>query len=121
MNVGKIYRIINNANNRTYIGFTTQSIESRFTRHKILLRKNTHTCKRMQEDFTFFGESNFSIELVEFIYNEKECREIEDYWMSFKDDGFHAFYNKNENGTFRKSTISPHSLWNLHNNEARHE
>ena len=109
--MNKIYRIVNKANGRTYIGFTMNTLERRWYHHLVLLRKNKHTCKTMQKDFLLFGEENFYIELVENVYKREESKELEDYWISIKDDNFHAFYNRKENGEFRKSALPVNGFW----------
>lgn len=111
--MNKIYRIVNSLTNRTYIGFTSGELNHRLKQHVWNLRANKHTSKQMQFDFNEYGEDLFYIELVENVYNKEDSKELEDYWMTIKDDEFHANYNRKENGKFMKSNVPKLGCWNI--------
>jgi len=65
---GKIYKIIDNAYTKMYIGSTTQSLSKRFSYHKkgYISWKNNKSCKVMVYDiFEEFGIDNCKIDLIE--------------------------------------------------------
>jgi group I intron endonuclease len=76
--MGKIYLIINNINNKMYVGQTKHSIECRFREHQQPSKKTAIT-QAIQK----YGKENFTIELLEEcnIHNldERETFYIEKY------------------------------------------
>jgi group I intron endonuclease len=80
--IGKIYKIINNINNKIYIGCTIkETIEERFCEHKSRLKSYKYKSK-LYNSFKKYGIDNFSIELIE----ECDLKEIynrEKYYINF--------------------------------------
>jgi hypothetical protein len=66
---GKIYKIIDNAYTKMYIGSTTQSLSKRFSMHKskYIIWKNNNRCSKITvyDIFEEFGIENCKIELIE--------------------------------------------------------
>jgi len=72
---GKIYKIIDNAYTKMYIGSTTQPLSKRFSRHKAnykLWQEGTHHKVLIFNIFDEFGIENCKIELIEnYVCNSK--------------------------------------------------
>lgn len=62
--VSCIYKIINLANRKFYIGSTKYS-KDRFRQHRKLLRNNRHHCKHLQASWNKHGEDAFVFEIIE--------------------------------------------------------
>jgi group I intron endonuclease len=76
-----IYKIINNINNKIYIGKTINDIKKRFACHKSNANsnKNTILCKAFRK----YGSENFSIIIIEEnIISESVLNEKEIYWIN---------------------------------------
>ena len=58
--MGYIYKIKNKIDNKTYIGQTTQDLESRWRNH----RKNSSNCRYLKSAFKKYGVENFEFKLV---------------------------------------------------------
>lgn len=71
-----VYCIYNNKNGKRYIGSTSVSFESRFKKHKWLLRNNKHNNKRLQNAWNKYKEESF--EFIEIVY----CKP--DYCIKFE-------------------------------------
>lgn len=65
-----IYKITNVVNGRCYIGITSESINTRFNKHKRKARfgSNTNFHKAIRK----YGEHNFTIEVIETLYSENK-------------------------------------------------
>ena len=86
--MGFIYKIVNNINNKIYIGKTTQTVGRRYTEHKRDSKtKNTYLYYAMRK----YGVENFYIETIEEVPNQ-ELNNREIYWINFYKS------NHNENG-----------------------
>ena len=86
---GFIYKIVNDINDKIYIGKTLTSIEKRFSEHKRESCRNQKKNRPLYNAMSKYGYNNFHIELVEEIpIEELSNREI--YWINF--------YNSYENG-----------------------
>ncbi len=80
--VARIYCIRNKVNGFVYIGATKKSIEDRFHAHmKPRLTRRYKKENSFIRDIEKFGRENFSIELVENIYDPNIIAEIENYWI----------------------------------------
>lgn len=64
MDKGKIYKIINQVNNKVYIGCTVSSLEKRFYEHLYRCFKTDYKSK-LYNSIKKYGEENFTIELIE--------------------------------------------------------
>lgn len=58
-----LYVIVNTFNGRKYYG-TTTSFKTRIYTHFNSLRNNRHNNTGLQSDYSFFGESNFKVILI---------------------------------------------------------
>ena len=58
-----VYQIVNAANNKIYIGETTQG-ELRWKNHLVMLRGNYHPNHKLQADFNKFGEDAFKWSII---------------------------------------------------------
>jgi len=59
-----IYKIINNSNNKFYIG-SSVNIQQRWSAHKSLLKRGLHANKHLQSSWDKYGEDGFSFVVVE--------------------------------------------------------
>jgi group I intron endonuclease len=85
--VCSIYKIINNINNKLYIGQTWNSIESRFFDHKKPSSKN---CIKLRRAFNKYGSNNFTIILIECCDDQIQADALEAFYI--------RRYNSIENG-----------------------
>lgn len=85
-----IYKIINDINNKVYIGKTYNSIEKRFKEHCSDSNRKNSKNRPLYNAMNKYGIEHFSIELIE---ETNEPEEREKYWIeqynSFK-DGYNA-------------------------------
>lgn len=65
METGYIYKIINIANNKIYVGKTTNAIEYRLKEHIRTSRKKRTYTSYLYNAMNSYGEENFIIELIE--------------------------------------------------------
>lgn len=76
-----VYKLTNSKNGRVYIGMTSRP-EQRFKMHISQLKRRTHPCALMQEDFDKFGEDAFSMEIIEeFVWEGAQRITPEREWM----------------------------------------
>lgn len=78
--MGYIYKITNIINNKIYIGQTTKTITERFQKHINTMMYGTKTY--LYNAMRKYGTSNFIIEKIEEIPNEK-LDEREQYWIKY--------------------------------------
>ena len=113
--MSKIYKIVNDINNKVYIGKTENSLEKRFAEHCKDSQKREEEKRPLYAAMRKYGVEHFSIELVE------ECNiEIvslrEQYWI-----GFYKGYTEGYNATLGgdgKAYINREEifdLWNMGN------
>lgn len=88
--MGYIYKIINDINDKVYIGKTEFSIEKRFQEH-IKDSKRNYPNRPLYNAMFKYGEEHFSIELIEETNN---LEEREQYWIQYYDS-----YNNGYNAT----------------------
>ena len=96
--MGYIYKIINNVNNKVYIGQTVNTIEQRFIEHKSHYKSYKNSNRPLYNAFRKYGENNFKIIELEQIDNEM-LNEREKYWINFYDS-----YNNGYNATLGGDT-----------------
>ena len=77
--MGYIYKIKNKIDNKTYIGQTTQDLESRWRQHL----KKRNSCRYLKYAFNKYGVENFEFELVCITFDNQlddmEIKYIEQY------------------------------------------
>jgi len=76
-----IYQITNRLNGKSYIGFTSQSLELRWKRHQYISTKgsNGHLHRAIRK----YGVENFHLEIIEEGWEPKIGKNIrEPYWIS---------------------------------------
>jgi len=83
-----IYKITNIVNGKTYVGFTSKSIERRFIEHKSDARKCANNMP-LGRSIRKYGEENFIIEELERGDAKYLLSERETYWI----DKIHPDYN----------------------------
>jgi len=79
-----IYKITNNINGKVYIGKTKNTIEERFKQHIKDAYKETKEKRPLYQAIRKYGESNFTVELIETdisdgLISEKEKEYIKEY------------------------------------------
>lgn len=93
---GKIYKIVNDINNKVYVGQTIQSLKLRFQKH----------CRYYDEPYMViakairkYGKEHFKIELLEEIPNcsQEQLNDREIYWIAYY-DSYHNGYNSTTGG-----------------------
>jgi len=100
-----IYKIINNVNNKLYIG-SSINIKSRFSKHKSLLKNNKHDNDYLQNSFNKYGMDNFSFEIIEFC-EISELIEKENYYINFyKSNDLNLGYNLATVNEFRRNNYN---------------
>lgn len=82
-----IYKIINNLNNKIYIG-SAVNFTSRKNHHLSFLRRNKHGNNYLQKSFNKYGELNFIFELIEQC-NKENLLNREQYYI----DNLNPQYN----------------------------
>lgn len=88
MDKGKIYKIVNQINNKVYIGCTINSLEKRLSEH-LYRCFNTDSNSKLYNSIRKYGVENFSIELIE------ECELNVLYEIEMK---YVEMYDSYENG-----------------------
>lgn len=93
--LGRIYRIVNDVNDKVYIGQTVRTLKARFDRH-CSSAKWAENSMAIKAAILKYGKEHFRIELIE------ECErefldEREVYWISFYDSYKHG-YNRTKGG-----------------------
>lgn len=89
-----IYKIINDINNKIYVGKTNYTILDRWKQHKADCKKITKEKRPLYNAINKYGIEHFSIQEIEQC-NEKEAAEREQYWISFYNsykEGYNATY-----------------------------
>lgn len=100
-----IYKIINNVNNKLYIG-SSMNIKSRFSKHKSLLKNNKHDNDYLQNSFNKYGIDNFSFEVIEFC-EVSELIDKENYYINFyKSNNLNLGYNLATVNEFRRNNYN---------------
>lgn len=76
-----IYKIINQVNDKFYVGSTINTRE-RFRTHRKRLRKNHHHAKHLQAAWNMYGEDKFVFKVVEVVPEGQSLQEAEDRWLA---------------------------------------
>jgi len=77
-----IYKITCIANNKVYIGSTTD-VRKRWYWHKGDLRANRHHNSHLQFAWNKYGEQSFEFEILEMVMFVEHLHEREQYWLDF--------------------------------------
>lgn len=88
--MGQIQKIVNDINNKVYIGKTERSIEERFKEHCLDKDKRRSEKRPLYSAMNKYGIEHFHIELVEEVEENLEEREI--YWINYY-NSYHNGYN----------------------------
>lgn len=84
--LGGIYRIINIANSKYYIG-SAINLANRKRQHFSELSLNKHTNKHLQNAYNLYGENSFLFDVIEFCENDFLI-EREQFWIdAYKREG----------------------------------
>ena len=86
-----VYKIINNINNKVYIGKTYNTVEKRFKEHCKASKRKENCNRPLYRAMNKYGISNFQVELVE---ETDVPEEREKYWIKY----FNS-YNNGYNAT----------------------
>ena len=73
-----VYMIRCKANGKVYVGSTVRNVRNRLSTHLGALRYGRHICRRLQADFTQYGESQFEC-LVIALIPEQDVLQRESY------------------------------------------
>jgi group I intron endonuclease len=76
-----IYKIVNTANGKFYVGSTTNTRE-RFRTHRNRLRRGRHHAKHLQAAWNKYGEATFVFHVIEEIPLDQSLQEAEDVWLA---------------------------------------
>ena len=77
-----IYKIINNINQKIYIGKTSSTIEKRFKEHCNDSKKERYEKRPLYDAMNKYGIENFTVEKVEEVENDEIASEREIYWIN---------------------------------------
>jgi group I intron endonuclease len=84
-----IYKISCRSDLHVYIG-STKNFRDRFNAHKLDLKKGIHRCKKLQEAYVLYGQSDFQFEILEITdHIPSTLTEREQYYM----DSFDHLWN----------------------------
>lgn len=83
-----VYGIRNKYNGRVYVG-STKNLKLRLQRHFSMLRAGTHKNRKIQKDFTRYGENSFEVVVLSTATNEKSALKFEQIFI----EGFENTYN----------------------------
>ena len=111
--MGKIYKIINDINDKVYVGKTMSTIEKRFKEHCADSTRRDEENRPLYRAMNKYGIEHFSIHLIEECPDE-EASAREQYWIGFY-KGYTNGYNATRGGD-GKAYIDVSELlrlWNL--------
>ena len=77
-----IYKIINNVNQKIYIGKTSSTIEKRFREHCNDSKKERCEKRPLYDAMNKYGIENFTVEKIEEVENDEIASEREIYWIN---------------------------------------
>lgn len=88
--MGYIYKIINDINDKVYIGQTSYSIEYRFNQHCRDSSRNHTEQRPLYKAMNKYGVEHFFIELIEEV-PDKLLNEREIYWIKFYNSYYYGY------------------------------
>ena len=77
----EVYKITNKITNKVYIGITNQGSGARYRHHWYESRIGEPS--PIHKSMAKYGESNFTLEIIDFADNYEELKEKEKYWILF--------------------------------------
>lgn len=95
-----IYKIVNDINNKIYIGKTSFSIEKRWKEHCHDSINRQEEKRPLYNAMNKYGVEHFHIEEIEKIQTDEEACEREIYWINYY-DSYHNGYNATLGGDGR--------------------
>lgn len=98
--ISGIYKIVNNTNNKYYIG-SSNNIHKRWNYHKEDLRRKNHHCQYLQRSWNKYGKDNFDFVIIEENIPEKDLLITEQKYL----DVAKLEKNKCFNGSFTAGRI----------------
>lgn len=128
-----IYGLVHTESGMTYVGCTAAKLSKRMREHRCLLRNGKHNEKRLQQDWTRFGEDAFEMVTLETLPHNttvdvKRKHEVE--WMNRKEaEGLLYNSHKNSFGLSREAMmkgvqaaiLNPGKRWSEEANRKRSE
>lgn len=75
-----IYLIKNKTNGKSYVGWTSSSVENRIKRHIMDLKSKRYRC-RLHDSIKHYGIENFIIETLCTSESKEEIKELEKYYI----------------------------------------
>jgi group I intron endonuclease len=75
-----IYRIVNIVDGKFYLG-SSNNLAKREREHIWALRKGNHVNDYLQKAFNKYGEANFKFEVLEYVTNESDLRNVEQKYL----------------------------------------
>ena len=74
-----VFKIINLRTGKVYIGSSNTNMDNLIYSYWQKLYSGNHHNYELQEDFNYYGRSNFSVEVVDICYSEREVRSLRDH------------------------------------------
>lgn len=110
--MGYIYKIINNVNEKVYIGQTKRTLERRWYEHQkyaLEIDSQTKFYKAIKE----IDINNFQIIPIEQVYGVEERNQREQYWIEYYDSFNNGYNSTRGGGCFETNDISKKELFDL--------
>lgn len=108
--MGYIYKIINDINQKVYIGQTKRTIERRWSEHQKYANEEDSKSKlylAMKE----IGINHFKIEPIEQIYGVEERNIREKYWIKYYNSFYDGYNSTRGGGCFEITTMGKKELF----------
>lgn len=111
-----IYKIINTANGKVYIGQSAQ-LSKRLYDHCTMLRNNYHYNQHLQNSYNKYGDV-FKIEIIKYCNDESQLDDLERYYISYYDStNPEKGYNKVDGGNCSDKKGENHPMFGKHHSE----
>jgi len=101
----KIYKIVNNINNKVYIGATKQTLKMRFKSHLVDKRKGKNT-SALYNAIKKYSDANWEIKLIEDNISEKDIDQREQFYIK-QYNSYKKGYNCSLGGRILKGLNHP--------------
>ena len=111
-----IYKIVNDINNKIYVGKTLRTIQERWKQHLYDYDKRGNEKRPLYDAMLKYGPNHFHIEELESVLDATLLNEREKYWIEF----LHSFQNgynatRGEDGTPYADYALIYELYTIHN------